>query len=485
MAGAAIEAREDGPLVVGVNDVRIARVRDDVAAFAATDGIPVAAIDEAVVASRADTDGGIVLLGAVDAIEKIIVGGDVIKLRGWLIALRGPIFPAVDGDRSAAVISVDDAVRIVGVHPQTVMIAVRRVQTIPGLAAIHGAEESGIRDVDGVYIFRIGPDMGEIPGALAEAVVVGNERPVLATVVRAIESAFFRFDERVDDIRIGAGNGHADAPKRAFGDSVAFDALPGRAVVARTVEAVLGAAAIERPGSAIALPHGGEQNVGIAGIEYDVNAASTVVEIEDFFPVLAAVASTEDAAFGVRAIGMAESGDEYDVWIRGMDDEFADVPGVLQSDIGPGLPGVIRTIDAVAEGDISADAGFAGSRVNDVRIGIRDRDAADGRGSLFFEKGIPGDAAVRGLPDAARDGAKVISIGLTGNAGDGQCAAAAKRTDQTPLHAGIGFRIDGRGGGGTAGFLRVSGNRDEKEENESRDKNPSRAAKRFHEDLQV
>ena len=319
------------------------------------------------------------------------------------------------------------------------MIAVRCVQTVPSLAAVHGAEESSVRDIDGVHIFGIGPDMGEIPGALAEAVVIGNERPVLATVVGAIESTFFCFDERIDDVRIGAGNGHADTPKRAFGDAVTFNALPGGTIVARTVEAILGTAAIERPGSAIALPHGGEKNVRIVGIKNDVNAAGAIVEIENFFPVLSAVARAENAAFGVRAIGMTESGDEYNVWIRGMDDEFADVPGVLQADIGPGLPGVIRTIDAVAEGNVSADAGFAGSHVNDIGIGIGDRDAADGRGGLFFEKGIPGDATVRGLPDAAGDCAKVIGIGLARDTGDGQCAAAAKRTDQTPLHAGIGF----------------------------------------------
>ena len=119
----------------------------------------------------------------------------MIKLRGWRWALCGPIFSAVDGNGCAAVVSVDHAVRIVGVHPQTVMIAVGRVQAIPGLAAIHGAEEASIRDIDGVYIFRISPDMGEIPGALAETVVVGNERPVLATVVGAIESTFFCFKE--------------------------------------------------------------------------------------------------------------------------------------------------------------------------------------------------------------------------------------------------------------------------------------------------
>src|SRR6266404_2595433 len=483
LTGAAIEAGEDGPLVVGVNDVRIARVRDNVAAFTAADGIPVAAIDEAAVAARADADGGIVLLGAIEAVEKIIVRGDVIKLRGWLIALRGPIFSSVDSDRSAAVVSVDHAVRIAGVNPQTVMIAVWRVQTIPGLAAVHGAEESGVRDVDGVRVLGIGPDMGEIPGALAEAVVVGDERPVLATVVRAIESAFFSLNERVDNIRIGAGNGHADAPERAFGDAIAFDALPGGAVVVRTEEAVLGAAAIERPWSAVALPHGGEKYVRIAGIENDVNATGAVVEIEDFFPGLAAVASTEDAAFGVRAVGMAESGDEYDVWIRGMDDEFADVPGVLQSDIGPGFPGVIRTIDAVAEGDISADASFTGSRVNDVGIGIGDCDAANGRGGLLLEERVPRDAAVRRFPDAAGDGAKVIGIGLARNSGDRQDPPAAKGTDQAPLHAGVGFRIDGRGGSGTAGLLRANGTGGQEVENKRRNTEANKAARRIHKNL--
>src|SRR6266850_4117774 len=472
LIGAAIEPSEDWALVVGVNDVGIAGIHGNRAAFTAADGIPVAAIDEAAVAARADSDGGVVLLGAIDAIQKIIVGSNVIKLRRWLVTLRGPIFSAIYGDRCAAIVSVNHAQGILGINPQSVMIAMRCAQPFERLAAIHGAEEPGVRDEDGVYIFRISPDMGEIPGALAEAVVVGNERPVLAIVVRAIEPAFLSFDERVDDIRIGAGDGHADAPERAFGDAVAFDALPGGTVVVRTEQAVLGATAIERPGSAVALPHGSEQNVGIAGIENDVNAAGAVVEIEDFFPGLATVARTENSALGVCAVGLADGGDKNDICIRRMDDEFADMPGVLQSDVGPGLARVIRTIDAIAEGYISADAGFAGSCVNHVGIGIGDRDAADGRGGLLFEKGVPRDATVRGFPNTAGNGAKVIGIGLARDTGDGQDPAAAKGTDQAPLHAGVGFGIYWRGGSRTAGPLRVHGNRDEKEENESRNKNP-------------
>src|SRR6267378_4537490 len=313
------------------------------------------------------------------------------------------------------------------------MVAVRRIQAFERFAAVHRAEQPRICDVNGIYIFRISPNMGEIPGALAEAVVVGDERPVLAAVIGPIEPAFFRFDERVDDIRIGAGNGNADAAQRALGDAIAFDALPGGAVV----------------------------------------------EIENFFPVLAAVAGAKDAAFGVRAVGMAQGGDECDIGIRGMNDDFADVQGVLQTDVGPSLPGVIRTIDAVAERDISTDTSLAGSNIEDVGIGIRDSHAADRRGALLVEERIPRDAAVRGFPNATGHGAKVIGIRLAGDAGDGQDASPAKGTDQAPFHAGVRFRINGRGGSRTAGLLRANGDRYQKEENKSRKKELGKAVRRF------
>jgi len=56
LTGAAVEAREDGPLIVSVNDVGIAGIHGNGAAFTAADGIPVAAIDEAAVTTRADSN---------------------------------------------------------------------------------------------------------------------------------------------------------------------------------------------------------------------------------------------------------------------------------------------------------------------------------------------------------------------------------------------------------------------------------------------
>src|SRR5207245_3404895 len=115
--------------------------------------------------------------------------------------------------------------------------------------------------------------MGEIPGALAETVIVVDQRPIGAAVVAAVEAALLGFDERVNDIGIGAGNRNADAAERALGDTVAFDALPGRSVVVRTVETVLGTAAVEHPRRAIAFPHRGEEDMRILRIENNVDSA--------------------------------------------------------------------------------------------------------------------------------------------------------------------------------------------------------------------
>ena len=157
----------------------------------------------------------------------------------------------------------------------------------------------------------------------------------------------------------------------------------------------------------------------ILRIENDVDAAGAVVEVMNFLPALAAVASAENATFGVFAVSMPESGNEGDIRIRGVDDDFADVARVLQANVVPGLAAVVRTVDAVTEGDVAANAGFACADINDVGIGFRDRDAADGGGGLLVEKRIPGNAAVRGFPNAAGNRAKIVSVRLAWNTSHG------------------------------------------------------------------
>src|SRR5437660_4522647 len=272
--------------------------------------------------------------------------------------------------------------------------------------------------------------------------IIVDQRPVGAAIGAAVKAAFLRFDQRVDDIGIRAGNGDTDAAERALGHAVAFDALPGGAVVVRTVEAVLVAATVERPGRTVAFPHRGEENVWILRIENDVDPTGTVVKIENFLPGLAAIASAENAALGVLAVGVAESSDEGDVGIRGMDDDFADVTRVFQADIVPGFAAVVRTVNAVAEGNVTANASFAGADVNDIGIRLGNRDAADGGSGLLVEKRIAGNAGVSGFPNAAGNCAKVIGIRLARHTGHGKGAPAAKGPAEAPFHSAVSSRVD-------------------------------------------
>src|SRR5258708_19587796 len=100
-----------------------------------------------------------------------------------------------------------------------------------------------------------------------------------------------------------------------------------------------------------------------------------------------------------------------------MDDDGADVAGVLQADVAPGLAGVAGTIDAIAERDVAADAGFAAADINHIGIGFGDGDGADGRGGLLFEEGIPGVARVGGFPTPPTAPAKIENSGLPSHPG--------------------------------------------------------------------
>src|SRR6516165_1757614 len=109
--------------------------------------------------------------------------------------------------------------------------------------------------------------------------IVADQSPIRAAVVATVEPAFLGYDERINDIGIGSRNGYADPAERPLGHAIAFDALPCCAIVARTVDTTLVAAAVERPRSAGAFPHRSKKNVGIVGIEDHVNRAGAIVDI--------------------------------------------------------------------------------------------------------------------------------------------------------------------------------------------------------------
>ena len=52
-------------------------------------------------------------------------------------------------------------------------------------------------------------------------------------------------------------------------------------------------------------PHAGEDHLRVAGIEGQVHAAGVLVFVENLLKGLAAVERAEDAALGIRAVGMS------------------------------------------------------------------------------------------------------------------------------------------------------------------------------------
>ena len=126
LVSALVVAGDVAEVGAGIDNVGIARIDGHVAAFSAAHGVPIGTPDGAVIAGSGDADGAVVLLRAVNVIRKIVVGDNVIELRGRLVKLSGPVSAAVDGNGGAAVVAVDDAIGIVGIDPQAVMIAVRQ-----------------------------------------------------------------------------------------------------------------------------------------------------------------------------------------------------------------------------------------------------------------------------------------------------------------------------------------------------------------------
>ena len=92
LAGAAVEARD----LAAEDDVGVERIGDGVAILFDADRRPFAESELAVIAAAGDAGGAALLLAAAHAIGKIVVGVDVIHLRGGLVVPGTPGFAAID-----------------------------------------------------------------------------------------------------------------------------------------------------------------------------------------------------------------------------------------------------------------------------------------------------------------------------------------------------------------------------------------------------
>ena len=115
------------------------------------------------------------------------------------------------------------------------------------------------------------------------------------------------------------------------------------------------------------LPEHGVHDVGVRGIEGDVDAAGVLVLVEHLLEGLAAVGGAEEAALRVGAVRMAQHRDEQAVRVARIDDDLRNLLAVAQAQVRPGLAGVGGLVDAVAGGEVGALQPLAAADVDDVR----------------------------------------------------------------------------------------------------------------------
>src|SRR5713101_8602213 len=373
LAGVAVEHRN----LATVNQIRMQRIGRDVTVFFDADGCPVAKSDFAKVAAAGGADRAALLLASIDPVRKLVVGDDVIELRGRLVVPGTPGLAAIHADGRALVHGEGDNVGVFGIDPAGVVVvaAGRALDGSEVLAGVGGAVGRGVGHIDHIFVSRIDTHAAEVVAASPDTFFVIHLLPALTSVVGAINAAtflliqLFRVDPRIHAIGIARRDSRADATDTFGFAGQSFGELPPSVTTvggfvetaARPVVATTG-----RPRRTARGPQAGEDYLRITGIENQVHAADVFVFVEYFLEGLTTVERAVNATLGIRAVGMSLGCDEEAIGIFGIDDNGCDLLRVAQSEMLPGAARVGRFVDAVADGKIGVAQSFPAANINCV-----------------------------------------------------------------------------------------------------------------------
>ena len=182
------------------HDVRILRIREDVAALAARRHfVPVPLRDRAVVGAHGNRRRAAILLRAVDPVREPVVRGDVVELRGWLVVPGAPALPAIHRDDRALVGGDDHPPRVVGIDPEPVIVVASRrpLERKERLPPVGRAIQRDAAREDDVGVLRIDRHAAEVPAPIPDAFVGRCPLPAEAGIVGDVEPAFLRVHDRV------------------------------------------------------------------------------------------------------------------------------------------------------------------------------------------------------------------------------------------------------------------------------------------------
>src|SRR5262249_21633510 len=133
-----------------------------------------------------------------------------------------------------------------------------------------------------------------------------------------------------------------------------------------------------------------------------------------------------------------------DVGVLRMNANAANLPRLDKADALPCLSAVHRLVHTVAMRGIATDTTLAHARVDDVRVGLGDRDRPySARLDLSIGHRIPVGATIGGLEDPAPDAAEIVCVQLRWRARDGNHTSAAIWPDGAIFQRSENLRIIG------------------------------------------
>src|SRR5216684_8178940 len=169
------------------------RIGCDVTIFFYADGGPVAKSDFAKVAAAGGADRAAFLLGAIHSVRKLVVGDDVIELRGGLVVPGTPGLAAIHADGRALVHGEGNDVGVFGIDPDGVVVvaAGRALDGREILAGVSGAVSRSVGHVDHIFISWIDAHAAEVVAATPDSLFIIHLLPAFASVVGAVNAATF------------------------------------------------------------------------------------------------------------------------------------------------------------------------------------------------------------------------------------------------------------------------------------------------------
>src|SRR4029450_5095487 len=121
-----------------------------------------------------------------------------------------------------------------------------------------------------------------------------------------------------------------------------------------------------------------EDDARVLRVHRQARAAGVFVDEEHAIPMLSAVSGPEHAALLLRRRQTTSCADQDDLGIRGVNDDAADAPRLVEAGVRPRLAGINGLVDAIANAGAVADRpGLAGSSPHHVGIRRRYRERAD------------------------------------------------------------------------------------------------------------